>query len=253
MGLLSKASSLDFSEKLAFLHFINSHKIKTCALYEYKNNSFYIQNSIGFDSLSLIASKSTKDFWDGICPENNTIYSFTKENSLECLQQFFSFEMNEIITFIEICRIQDKLLLLVNEKITPSMINDFTKIDNSIYTKNISTHFPNLQSDFYFFQYEINLEKITESYENFIQLSIKNEIANRIESSYSVENFAIRLNENKIRICFIEKNSFNKKIYPKHLKLLLSQIIDKNAKKIEISFIGKTSNVNEIQNFMKAD
>ena len=71
MGLLSRASTMDNKPLpvLAFSDFINKYSLKTCALLEPEGADYIVTDSIGFDAYSIITSKSTIDFWEGICKE----------------------------------------------------------------------------------------------------------------------------------------------------------------------------------------
>lgn len=254
MGLLSKASGLDFSEKLVFTDFLIKHNIKTCAIYESSNNIFFIKNSIGFDASSILSSDSTFDFWNGVCSRKNFVYKFQKEdNSINCMLQFFSYGMNEELEYISLYRpSDDKILLLVNKEITTDIISDFYKLtDQKIDYVNISNL--NLQDSESAYKYEISLNEAVSAYNFEEQDSIKNEIYNRIKISLFDKNHSIRLNENKIRLFFLAPKDFNGDSFAPHLKCIISEIIDSNSNKLNISFAGASDNLQEIQLFMKVE
>jgi len=251
MGLLSKASSLDFSTKLAFTDFIKTHKIKACAVYEIKNDYFYISNSIGFDSFSILASKSTKDFWTGICPEINKKYFFQKESeNYSSLLQFFSFTMQETLESIVVYRTEDKLFVLLNQELYQEIITDFTQIDFS-YVPVFNISELNLNS-LTAYKYEISINQAVDSYEEEFQPSLINEISNRILCNYSA-NTAVIVSSNKIHLFYLTEEDFDDRTFPQHLKLNLSEAIDNNSNKISVIFNGSTSDINEIELFMKAE
>lgn len=252
MGLLSKASNIDFSEKLAFSTFIKNHNIKTCAIYEIENNIFSISDSIGFDSFSIAASESTVDFWNGICSKTNVVVEFAKANdTLKPLLQFFSFDMQENLSFVNIYRNDNKILLIKNQNITSEIISDFLKVDYSTpystYTKITS-----LSENERIYKYEINLDNALNSYDGKTKKSLFNEISNRIICKY-FENCAIRISESKIRFFKIANSDFDGNAIIKHIKINLTEVIDSNSNKIDISYTGASDSTNELELFMKVE
>ena len=86
---LLQKNQIEITQGLAFSDFINKHSLKSCAVLDQNNSYYYVKHSIGFDALSIISSVSTADFWDGICRESQTVYTFS-EKSLSPLLQLFS-------------------------------------------------------------------------------------------------------------------------------------------------------------------
>lgn len=251
MGLLSKVSNLDLSEKLTFSDFVISNSIKTCAILDKLNNYFSIQNSIGFDSNSIISSHSTNDFWDGICSKRNSIYTFSKnDNSINCLLQLFSFQMKESINSLSIYRTNDLIFLLINQEITSKIISDLLIIEN-IYPTFCKLNFNTLINSKNAYKFEISFEMLLNSYKNNELSSILNELTNRFLCFYSNLNQCTRISQDKIRLFFIENDSFNEKVFIKNIKLNLSEVIDNQIESIKVSFKGKTNNCDEIISFMK--
>lgn len=252
MGLLSKASNLDFSDKLAFSDFIKKNNIKTCAVLECNENIFFINNSIGFDAFSISASESTYDFWDGVCSRKNIVFLFNKENeNLKSLLQFFSYTMQESISFISIYRTNDQILLLVNQEINNNIISDFIKIDFSLNSRFILDQ-QSLDENKKIFKFEVNLLNAINSYDEKTQVSLLNEISNRFISKYFVDTSS-RINLYKIRFFVISYDQFDGNIISQHIKLNLQEVIGNNSNKISISFVGTSNDLNELELFMKVE
>lgn len=252
MGLLSKASNIDLDTRLAFIQFIKNNNIKTCAILEKENGIFFIKNSIGFDKDSILASKSTEDFWNGICSNRNLIYNFSKsDNSINCMLQFFSYLMNESLESVSVYRTSDdKILLLINSQINQSIIKDFFKVDNSIIEYSSNLVFNNSNT---FHKFEISLDNAFDNYDSISILPIKNEISNQIILNYCNDNLVVRLSTNKIKLCFISNENFNGNIIIQHMKLMLTQIVENEVNKINISYLGLSSNQQEIELFLKVE
>lgn len=254
MGLLSKASNLDLSNKLVFTNFIKINNIKTCAIFENTNDLFVIKNSIGFDVKSICSSESTVDFWNGICNKTNTVYKFAKsDNSLNCLQQFFSYSMNEKIEFISIYKsVENKILLLINSDIDSAIITDFLSLNNDEITICNIGNF-SISDNSKAFVYELSLCALLNDLNEKFHNSIINELYNRISCKYFDNILIIKTPEMNIRFCINQESNSNENIIIKHLELTLNEILDTTSGKIKTSLITSTTELSNLEEFFKVE
>lgn len=253
MGLLSKASGINLSKKLAFNDFIVSHNLKTAAIFNNENNSFIIKNSIGFDIKSIINSKSTLDFWNGICTQKNKVYNFSKEdNSINSLLQFFSFSMNEKIENISLYHSnEDSILMVINNIIDSSIITDFLNINlESEFKYNLPS---SIENDSLIYLYELNFSDSLSDYDLIFKDSIKNEIFNRFSNFYFSNSCSIDWNNNLIRVFKFAPEDFDSELLIKHIKLNINEIDENLSSKIKINFINSTKDLSEVDSIMKAE
>ena len=139
MGLLSRATTLDTAKALpglAFSDFINNHSLKICALLEKENPNYNVTNCIGFDAHSILSASSTSDFWDGICPDQGKIYTFTDSKKNQLLQ-LFSFDLKDNLHEFAVYKSSQNKILLCAGKLTSDTVKDFEKVCNEEHKNNI--------------------------------------------------------------------------------------------------------------------
>lgn len=259
MGLLLKASELDLSKKLAFTDFINSFDLKLCAIFTKKDNIFFIQNSVGFDGISIISSISTLDFWNGICPVLNKTYDFSRsQKNISPLLQFFSFSLTDNINSISIIKItDDSIFMLCNKQISQEMKNQLFYLSDFQQKINFENLLNIQLKNLVAFNYEIDLSESLNSFlqinnckNNFFFNSIMNEIFNRFFCFYS-KGLSVKINENKINVVFLAKDNFSQELVLNHLIFELKQVLDDCSQIIDFSFCKKAKSIIEIKNFLQ--
>ena len=131
-GLLQRASLLSANKGLAFNSFIQNNKFTLLGIFTQYNTFYYISESIGFNGKSILKSFSTLDFWDGTIPEENKIYRFSlDDNNIYPFLQFFSEEVQEILSSLNIIKKDDKVYILGNEDFSENTVKELTKLTES--------------------------------------------------------------------------------------------------------------------------
>ncbi len=273
MGLLDKASNIVLNEnkpafhnKITFLEFVNKHNIKTCATFSRKNDFFYINNSIGFDGLSILSSYSTNTFWNGIIPSENKFYTFkTSDNSLLSVLQFFSFQLKENVTSVHCLRNNDSILFICKDNSNvleneESLLNDFNNIELSSKNKITKDRFIK-DKDVLVSKYSINIE---ESVTTFVKSKLKthldisdlfisaisNELMNRFELFFASPSIFKRNDEFSASLLLFFKNKLSFITLLNHLVANLSEVIENYSELIEVQDLGKIDSYLEMEEFL---
>lgn len=249
MGLLSKASSISNKNviKLAFPNFISSHNIKFFAVFDYADNFYYISNSIGFDGASIIGSKSTKDFWDGICEEDNKVYSYDNINkNNNPILQFFTFELLESIKKVSLYKTSNNIYMLCNQDFNQNIIDDLFNIDNSYNTLNddyiknaitINSKRLNIKVDFkdaIDLFIKNNESKIDNK--DIITNSLYNELSNRF-LCYYCPYYSKKEGSFNLNCSFVVNNCITPEHLIKHLIFNLQKVIGNTSKLINFDYL----------------
>lgn len=239
MGLLSKANLLDTNQEktsgLAFSNFVRKYNIKCCALFEKVNDNYIITNSIGFDFNSIIKSKSTIDFWNGL----------NESSDLSIFKQFFSSELSEKIKTINVKKINsEKILMLCNSIITESIKSDL----QSLTAENSICEYENITNkNVQFSKIELKINNVDTT---FIS-SISEEIFNRLINFYFKE-IKILKNMNTIKLMVPVNETFESQLFNKHLLLNFSDIFQNPTEYIIIESCS-AENYNTLVDFIKAE
>lgn len=263
MGLLSKASEITTVNKLAFPNFIISHKIKTFAVFQLNNNYYSIVNSIGFDGTSLLSSLSTKDFWDGICPDNNKIYNLQSDNkSLNPMLQFFSFELIEQIKYVSLYKSDDKIFMLCNKDFDQSIISELNNIDYVSDYINLDELNKQISKDSKLIKSEIIF---SEAINNFISLKGKDienkenaksillqELQNRFKCYLAPYSTKV-LSDNTVKSLFNVDNSILDEHLICHLVYNLRSVIGKSAEMLSFNMEGIADSIAEIKSYLQVE
>lgn len=273
MGLLSKAENIEAAEfkpselnsAVSFSEFICNNEIRTCALFEFINNKFYITNSIGFDANSIISSVSTKDFWDGLCKENSVKEFSKKDNSISPLLQFFSFNMTEKLENINVLKLENRILILCNKKIDQTISNQFALINKNFSEPESSKLNSKINSKTKCINCTINFD---EALDSFITTNIKekseiqvfkeslfNELANRI-IGYTDINAVKVFSKNevkKLKAIFLAKQNTQFQLLMTHLIINLREVIGDCAELLEISSEENCETFLQLKKFLQED
>lgn len=179
--------------KLSFFEFTEKHNLSLCAVFEKCENTFVISASKGIDSLSILNSVSTDDFWKGTVPQNEWVY-FSRENSeINQILQFFSQSLKDSIEEIYIFASENRILLLADTESfsfnKDSLKTDFFRLETTISditsesTENtISIDYSASLEDMF-----SNAEKLSEDLLTKIRNALKSEIYFRVNSFLNTE------------------------------------------------------------------
>ena len=212
VGLLKKSLMAGEPHRLDFFEFAGKHNLEIAAILKNKNNTYRIENCIGFDGESICLSVSTFDFWQGTITNENQIYSYNASSS-EALPffQFFSKKLQDKIQAIHIIKTNNNSIFFICNKdiqATTDFIKDLEGVENTEVTFEKSSA---LQNQNFSNSYIIDFSEALESFvlsnsKNDIQFTkvIINEIYNNLCISfpepqaieYSVKGqFTLRLSE----------------------------------------------------------
>ena len=263
MGLLSKANLFDLNKRLAFCDFITKYNIKFFSIFNKKDDSYYIQNSLGFDGISILESLSTLDFWNGICPELDKIYNFNATSQNNPLIQFFSFKIKDYVKTISVCKTSSSIFMLCNQEITKEMLDDYFLISNISNQLDI-TKFNNIIShSSVLYKFDIDYEEaiktfikeknINMNFSNELQQSLFNELANRLMFIYSSINTSVKSYRNQIKTVFISDLPVSKELIINHFILNYKEVLNTFAQEIHIEYKGIAETFNDIKDFLKVE
>lgn len=210
-GLLDSVSHLNLTSSLTHIELIKKYSINYFCKLE-ANDRYFITNSINFDPKSILLSYSTVDFWNGISPIENKLYSFSiTDNSILSLFQLFSFELKDQIKHILVLRQNNCVFLCCF---------------NNLFSGNTSA----LQKD---------LSRV--SFETTISNSISNDNYKLLKINInSVLNSTL---ENNIRNKFYLKKLFSNALYNEILNRFLLYFSLVNIQETNIFEVGVPQNI----------
>ena len=261
LGLLKKANLLAQTRGLAFCEFIDKFNISAIAKFSLIDNYFYITNSYNFDIQSIMASKSSLDFWNGIAAIKNTLYSFThKEKSITSLLQFFSFKLKDSIEKIQIVRENESIYMICNSNFDQKDISHLITVNDNL--PKVTCNLDKISKNSFINKIHINLEKCIDNYlsnqnlnsqiKNIFTNSIDNEISNQLYFNFSNNNFFCKNSKLDFSLALNSLQDLDERIIKQHLFNNLNQIIE-NTSNIVIDFLGKSENYSDLANFLKVE
>ncbi len=248
IGLLQKANLLTQNRKLAFLEFIFKHNTNFCAILTESNGTFLIKNSIGFDSVSICNSCSSKDFWNGLLPETDKEYFFSTENkNLNEILQFFSFKLKDVIESVSIFKTENFIFMLCNKILSTEGINDLKFLDyNSEFRFKYNLDALQITSDNILSYYNFDFSEAIESSvlqnikPNNVNYSlykdaVQNEISNRMFCIFQSPHFIKKCENKSLNVVLNTKTKICADFFYRHILSSISTIIDNNSSLINIS------------------
>lgn len=262
IGLLQKANLLSQKQGLAFCDFIAENKISIIAKFSLIENYFYINNSFGFDAASIIGSKSTIDFWNGIAPIKNKLYTFSaEEKNISSLFQFFSFVLKDSIDSIQIVRTLDTVFMICNTIIKENQLSDLFILNEDFPEININSNL--IPKDAVISKIEISTKNAIANYltemevpQNTFQIyskAIDNEISNQLFFNFSNTNFIGKKNNYELQAAIISSQSLPEKMLRNHIVKNISLVLENFSELIECNLIGKAQNYSDLLSFIKAE
>ena len=266
MGLLSRASTLDETEikqGLAFSDFILNYSLKSSAMLESNDMYYIITQIIDFDADSIISSKSTCDFWDGICKENQKIYKFSG-NEISPLLQLFSSNMKDEIKEVYVYRNSASKILLSLCEITVSAADDFENITSDAHSVNIFSLNPQIKENSAVIKLMIDFSEAIESFLQSeiksddslfekAQMSIFNEIYNRFICFYNFPDATVKAGKYLLKTVFITGKAYSVELITNHFIFNLRKLLGNNAELIRVDYCGAATSCEQIQNFLQAE
>lgn len=174
VGLLKKSLMASELHRLDFFEFAGKHNLEIAAILKNNNNTYKIENCIGFDGESICLSPSTFDFWQGTITSANQLYSYNSSSS-EALPffQFFSKQLKDKIQNIQIIKTKNNSIFIICNKdiqATTEFIQELEAVENTEVTfEKTST----LENQTYTNTYIIDF---SEALESFVLSNSKNDI-----------------------------------------------------------------------------
>ncbi len=261
LGLLKKANLLAQARGLAFCEFIEKYNITAIAKFSLIENYFYITNSYNFDAQSIMASKSSLDFWNGIAPIKNTLYSFSREEkSLNSLLQFFSFKLKDSIENIEILRENESIYMICNSTLEEENISKLITVKDHLPAP--TCNLEKISKDSKIYKINLNLvaalnkyldnQKLLPELKEIYLNSIDNEISNQLYFNFSNNNFFCKNAKLDYNLALNSLQDLDERLIKVHLISNLNKIIE-DCNEIQIEFLGKSENYSDLSNFLKVE
>lgn len=232
-GLLQRASLLSTNKGLAFNSFIQNNKFTLLGIFSQYNTFYYISESIGFNGKSILKSFSTLDFWDGTIPEENKIYRFSlDDNNIYPFLQFFSEEVQETLSSLNIIKKDDKVYILGNEDFSENTVKELTKLtesqsnlSNQIFdTNSFEIDFENAVLNF------LEENKVEDFLNSQAKTALKNEIYNRLSLYFSKIGNIEKTSDFSVKISY--DSSIDSSLLKDHLLSNLEEVLERSVSKI---------------------
>jgi len=240
MGLLKRSECiLNNIQGLDFFNFILKYNFSNAALFRKNGDYYYIENSLGFDGVSIITSFSSKAFWDGTISEENVILTYSKkDNSISPFYQFLSEELKENTNVIYIIKTDKKILFVCESEENPKIkstqfLKDFYLISQN-YQKSSSNESEGLKLNLHkaLDKYIISQNIFSYNYQAFYK-SLRNTIYNYLCLFFKYKN--IFTSEDNIKIITRDYHDIPAEMLKKHILLNLNEIIGEYTQFISFS------------------
>lgn len=266
MGLLQKTLQISDKKEISVSNLFGDG-ILFYALFEKFENHFFITNSIGLDSKSILLSFSTSDFWEGSIKKRDCWNYFTEEdNSISQFFQFFSIQLKDNIKSIAVFfSSENKIFITAGEKKLENLSDSFAEQIESVFNKiKFSLKNPALLVPQNSFSYKITIE--TKEYIDSIILqnltdktqieqfneSLSNELSNRFYVFFNSPNCCFQKNNNNFKIILFCKNQIKKELIHNHLINRLKDFADENSTLLKIE-LEKADSEAELLEFLQAE
>ena len=231
VGLLKRSEILlNHSQNLDFFSLCHKYNFSNCAVFTKLNDFFCIENSLGFDGLSLITSLSSCNFWDGIITENNKLFCFKKsDNTISPFYQFLSSELKDLIQIIFIIKNENHILFTCMKDESfyldeNSLNKDFNSLNMDIKLAYDNSDKPCIQLNYSdaVLKYIENQNLLGDNY-NFLIKSLSNAIFNQLCLNFNKEN--IIFSNKYILITLSSMMNVPIQLIQQHIKINLKNII----------------------------
>lgn len=264
VGLLKKTMLLSQKNRLDFFEFTAKYQINHCSLLYCKDDVFAIKDSVDYDAIAICNSISTKDFWDGTIPEENTSYIFGDEVKQLPFNQFLSPSLKKNITQLFIFKISaDKIFMWWNYDSSivenSSFIDELICLKDSDISTKINTMLPSGSNAFL---YKLNISKVLkeiiriqnkENYSDILLKSISTVIYNSLQKFFPYPSCIILDKNYNFRLSLILPETIPDSLLLNHLISNFKPILNFNAELISILFVDKAESDKQILTFLLAE
>lgn len=265
MGLLSRASTLDETEKLpelAFSDFIIKHSLKICALLDQNASNYVVINSVGFDARSIMSATSTIDFWNGICKEAGKCYYFEGTDKSPFFQ-LFSLNLKDCIRTVSVYQNSRSQILICEGKLTDAAAKDFEYVNCEPHSNKIPALNPLIKKntvvlllkfDFSeavqnFLSAENQRLELTEVFSN----ALMSEVYNRFTCVYNLPDATVKAGTTGIKTIFVSGKAYSIELIKNHIILNLKEVFEDSAEFIKIDFFGTADSCEKVNSFLQAE
>lgn len=253
VGLLKRSMLLTTRNRLDFFEFVNKYHFPLCAIFTNTESNLLITDSYGFDSESILKSKSTMDFWKGSLSEYNK-WNFFKasDSTITPFYQFFSFEMQDKIKGLYIYAFEDKneiskILLVaypneIQKDFSQEIIQDFGILTPEVSEEKQQISIPENNS---LYTYKLIIEEavndLLSNINNNNEISIFSKAITR-EIYYSLitafgNKSLVELGDNYIKLNFISEEQLPAALYEAHIKNNLKNKLAKASEYLSLEQI----------------
>ncbi|MBQ7158712.1 MAG: hypothetical protein IJS09_04705 [Treponema sp.] len=257
-----------------FYEWCKKYNFSKVALLQHDETHFFITKSIGFDAESIALSYSSKDFWEGTLVTNGSWQSFTQGTTeIGSFNQFFSEQMLSMISKLHFIKLDDCILLIVQEEESASLpdINIVKKeLIQLVYVPTENTNTLALE--------EAIKKGLTISSANLYFLSIKSAVSTAIKdvpfpdekakgkmtdiiyahieeickTLFQTPNCTQLGNNGEIKIVFFSKDEIDEQLLQFHITQTLADMVGKDATSgIVLLMAGICSNIKGTMTFLQ--
>ncbi|MBR5646525.1 MAG: hypothetical protein IKX23_07815 [Treponema sp.] len=265
VGLLKKSLQLSLNHGLDFFQFSQKYKIPFFAELKKINGNYVINNSYGFDGVSILSSISSPDFWNGTIKEKHKWYEFSaKRNNLLPFYQFFSFNQKDYInyvyiyycdndTILMICETDENEAVYCNEIIedyrkieySPKLdLNDFKRQKTDIITK-YTIDFTDSVNQF------LTQHSANETYLEHFKKVFDNQIHLMLLQNFSRPDFVSRKEKFIYNALIFSKSPVDDELIQFHIKKSFEEMLESCSQAVTITCKGNASSYLEIQDFLQ--
>ena len=264
VGLFKKSLIVSSSSGLDFFKFSSRYSFDFCAILGESDGIYCVEQSAGFDGISICNSISTKDFWNGIITMKNELFQFSQsQNNIQPFYQFFSPELKDKITTLNVIKYDEGKILFFSsdsKKLdVEAIINDVKAVNTFKETSPVSQSNAG-ENDYYLCKFDFS-----QAVESFINACKKKDNFERLNTALSLQiyynllhNFplpsrVVQTSQGQFKIAFVLTEEIPFELIANHMRFENAFILKEHSDLITAEYTGKAASFKQLKDFLQAE
>lgn len=270
MGLLSRTSLTQTKQSHSFYLFVRKNNLRHSAVFSRIQDKMVMTDCVGIDARTIAKSVSSVAFWDENISEEAKWFEF-RSSDKDLFLRFFSDEFAEKLSAIYVFKISPNTIFLTavlsGEHIAPPTPETMKKNieEKSGFEKtniNIDTDFSGRLKTESAFVFSVSAKNAAgAALRNFLTTSgiinealfttVCNAIFYKLSDFCASPNKAYCIENGLTKLVFLSSaNDMDDMLLDFHLRESLGEMILQNTENIEISYLGKAKNCDELKSIL---
>ena len=261
VGLFKKSLMVSNNDGLDFFNFSSRYSFDFCAILSENEGIYCVEQSAGFDGLSICNSISTKDFWNGIITMKNELFQFSLDkNNIQPFYQFFSPELKDKINTLNVIKYDDNKILFFSSSDKKLDVDSIINDAKAVNTFNEKLSLSEDNNDYYLYQFDFS-----QAVESFINASKKKDNFERLNTALSLQiyynllhNFplpsrVVHSSMGQFKIAFVLKEEIPFELISNHMRFENAFILNEHSDLITAEYKGKADSFKQLKDFLQAE